>query len=99
MAYGLSKGGSDWREWHFINIETGKRLRDVLKNIKFSGVSWTKDSKGVFYSRYPKPKETSKLEDANFNQKLFYHRLGTRQSTDKLIETTRLKGAPLSVTK
>ena len=60
-------------------------MRDVLKDIKFSGVSWTKDSKGVFYSRYPKPKEASKLEDANFNQKLYYHRLGTRQSGDKLI--------------
>ena len=85
IAYGLSKGGSDWREYHFMNIDSGKKLPDVLKNIKFSGVSWTNDGKGVFYSRYPAPNEKTKLEDANFNRKLFFHRIGTKQSDDALI--------------
>ncbi|MEZ5345157.1 MAG: prolyl oligopeptidase family serine peptidase [Pyrinomonadaceae bacterium] len=85
MAYGVSTGGSDWREWRFLNIETGKHLKDELKNIKFSGVSWTKDGKGVYYSRYPAPNEKTKLEDAVFNQKLYYHRIGTNQSKDVLI--------------
>ena len=85
LAYGISKGGSDWREWHFVNIKTGRKLSDVLTNIKFSGMSWTKDGKGVFYSRYPKPNEKTKLEDANFSQKLYYHKIGTKQSSDKLI--------------
>jgi len=84
-AYGISKGGSDWREWRFLDINTGKQLPDVLKNIKFSGVSWTKDNKGVFYSRYPAPNEKTKLEDTNFGQRLFYHRIGTKQSEDELI--------------
>ncbi len=85
IAYGISKSGSDWREYRFRNIETGKDLPDVLEDIKFSGVSWTKDGKGVFYSRYPKPDEKSKLEDANFNRKLYFHKLGTKQSKDVLI--------------
>ncbi len=85
MAYGISTAGSDWREYRFRNIETGKDLPDVLKYIKFSGVSWTKDGKGVFYSRYAKPNENTKLEDANFNRKLYYHKIGTKQSSDKLI--------------
>ncbi len=84
-AYGISKGGSDWREWRFLDIKTGKQLPDVLKNIKFSGVSWSKNSKGIFYSRYPAPNEKTKLEDANFGQRLFYHKIGTKQSEDKLI--------------
>ena len=84
-AYGISEGGSDWREWRFLDINTGKRLPDVLKNIKFSGVSWTKDNKGVFYSKYPAPNEQTKLEDANFSQKLYFHRIGTKQSEDELI--------------
>lgn len=84
-AYGISKGGSDWREWRFFDISTGEQLPDVLKNIKFSSVSWTKDGKGVFYSRYPAPNEKTKLEESNFNQKLYYHQLGTKQSEDKLI--------------
>ena len=85
MAYGISKAGSDWREYHFRDIKTGKDLTDILKNIKFSGVSWTRDGKGVFYSRYPPPNETTKLEDANFNRKLYFHKLGERQSKDSLI--------------
>lgn len=85
MAYGISKAGSDWREYRFRNIETGKDLPDVLENIKFSGVSWTKDGKGVYYSRYPKPDEKTKLEDANFNRKLYFHKIGSKQSNDKLV--------------
>jgi prolyl oligopeptidase len=85
MAYGLSGAGSDWQEWKFRNVETGEDLPDVLKNIKFSGASWTKDGKGVFYSRYPEADPKSKLSAENFYQKLYYHRLGTPQSEDVLI--------------
>ena len=85
LAYGISKAGSDWREFRFLDIASGKKLPDILTNIKFSGVSWTKDSKGVFYSRYPPPNEKTKLEDANFNRKLYYHRLGKKQAADKLV--------------
>lgn len=85
MAYGLAAAGSDWQEWHFMNVETGEKMPDVLKHIKFSGASWTKDGKGVFYSRYPEPDEKSKLSGENFYQKLYFHRLGTSQSEDVLI--------------
>ncbi len=85
LAYGISVGGSDWREWRFLNIKTGRRLPDVLKNIKFSGVSWAKDGSGVYYSRYPAPNEKTKLKDAVFNQKMYFHKIGQPQSKDKLI--------------
>ena len=85
MAYGLSGAGSDWQTWHFRDVETGKDLPDVLENIKFSGASWTKDEKGVFYSRFPEADEKSKLTRINYFQKLYYHKLGTPQSEDTLI--------------
>jgi len=85
MAYGLASSGSDWQEWRFKEVETGKDLPDVLKNIKFSGASWTIDGKGVFYSRYPEADEKSKLSGENSFQKMYYHRLGTAQSEDPLI--------------
>jgi prolyl oligopeptidase len=85
MAYGLAAAGSDWQEWHFRDITTGNDLNDVLKNIKFSGASWTKDGKGVFYSRYPEASDSSKLQAINYYQKLYYHKLGTPQSDDVLI--------------
>ncbi|MFN7945505.1 MAG: prolyl oligopeptidase family serine peptidase [Blastocatellia bacterium] len=85
MAYGLSASGSDWQEWRVREVETGKDLPDVIKWVKFSSASWTKDGKGFFYSRYDEPNEKTRLQDANYFQKLYYHRLGTPQSEDILI--------------
>lgn len=85
MAYGLSAAGSDWKEWKVRDVETGEDLPDRLQWVKFSGVSWTHDHLGFFYSRYDEPNESTKLEAVNYYQKLYYHRLGTLQSEDVLI--------------
>jgi len=85
MAYGLSASGSDWQEWRVRDIETGADLSDHLRWIKFSGASWTHDGAGFFYSRYDEPSANAQLEEANYYQKLYYHRLGMPQSADVLI--------------
>ena len=85
MAYGLSDGGSDWRMFKVRDVATGKDLPDTLTWIKFSGASWTKDSKGFFYSRYDEPKKGEELSSTNYFQKLYYHRVGTPQSADQLV--------------
>ncbi|MGK7942422.1 MAG: prolyl oligopeptidase family protein [Crocosphaera sp.] len=85
LAYGLSTSGSDWVEWKVREIETGKDIGDHLKWTKFTGTSWTKDHQGFFYSRYNEPNEKTKLEDINYYQKLYYHKLGTSQNEDVLI--------------
>ncbi|MEO1340028.1 MAG: prolyl oligopeptidase family serine peptidase [Cyanobacteria bacterium J06635_13] len=85
LAYGLSTAGSDWVEYRVREISTGKDTADHLQWIKFSGASWTKDHQGFYYSRYDEPNEQTKLEDVNYYQKLYYHRLGTDQAEDTLI--------------
>ncbi|WP_427159244.1 prolyl oligopeptidase family serine peptidase [Aliinostoc sp. HNIBRCY26] len=85
LAYGISTSGSDWQQWQVRDVETGEDLPDQIKWIKFSGVSWTKDHQGFFYSRYDEPQEQTKLADINYFHKLYYHRLGTPQSEDILI--------------
>ena len=85
LAYGHSSGGSDWQEWRVRDVETGRDLPDVLKWVKFSLAAWTHDNKGFFYSRYDEPREGRPLEEANFYQKLYYHRIGTPQSADELV--------------
>jgi prolyl oligopeptidase len=85
LAYGISKSGSDWQEWLVRDIETGQDLSDRIEWVKFSGAAWTKDNQGFFYSRYDQPNDKTKLEDVNYFQKLYYHRLGTPQSADVLI--------------
>lgn len=84
-AYGLQSAGSDWSVWHVRDIDTGKDLADRLEWVKFSTAAWTRDSKGFYYSRYPEPKQGVALTDANMNQKLYYHRVGTPQSEDVLV--------------
>jgi prolyl oligopeptidase len=84
MAYGLATSGSDWTEWHVREVDTGKDLPDVIKWVKFSSASWTKDNKGFFYSRYDEPKAAA-LRETNYFHKLYYHRLGAPQSADQLI--------------
>jgi prolyl oligopeptidase len=85
LAYGLAVGGSDWQEWHVRSVETGQDLPDLLRWVKFSGASWTKDNRGFFYSRYDEPTEAQKLTKVNEFQKLYYHRLGTDQGQDTLV--------------
>jgi prolyl oligopeptidase len=85
MAYGLAAAGSDWTEWKVREIDSGQDLSDQLKWIKFSGVSWTKGGEGFYYSRYPEPKAGAALEDLNFYNKLYFHRIGTPQDEDTLI--------------
>src|ERR1041384_5636469 len=84
FAYGVSNGGSDWQEYRVMETATRKPLPDRLRWIKVSGISWYKD--GFFYSRYPAPADTTKLLSAsNENHRVFYHRVGTPQSEDRLV--------------
>jgi prolyl oligopeptidase len=85
LAYGLSASGSDWMEWRVRSVETGEDLTDHLQWIKFSGASWTKDNDGFFYSRYDEPEDGETYKSANYNQKLYYHSLGSPQSEDEVV--------------
>jgi prolyl oligopeptidase len=85
MTYTTSEGGADWQTVHVRNLSTGQDQNDLIKWMRFSGISWTKDSKGFFYSRYPEPPAGKMLEAALSGQALYYHRVGTPQSEDRLI--------------
>ncbi len=81
MVYGVSKGGSDWKE--FYVLKNGKKQEDHLENIKFSGAAWYKD--GFFYGRYDKPTDGRELSAQNRFQRIYYHEIGTPQSADKMV--------------
>lgn len=83
VGYGISKAGSDWKEFMVKDIESGELLPDKLEWIKFSSMAWYK--KGFFYSRYEKPGDGSVLSGLNENNKLYYHLVGSSQDEDKLI--------------
>jgi len=83
LAYAISEGGSDWRKILIMNTETKEIVEDTLVDIKFSGMSWYKNE-GFYYSSYDKPKG-SELSAKTDQHKVYYHKLGTKQSKDELI--------------
>ena len=83
LAYAISEGGSDWRKILVMDTEKKEIVEDTLVDVKFSGMSWYKNE-GFYYSSYDKPKG-SELSAKTDQHKLYYHKLGTAQSTDKLI--------------
>ncbi|MBI1176466.1 prolyl oligopeptidase family serine peptidase [bacterium] len=85
IAYETSAAGSDWEEIRIRETLSSDELPEAIKWVKFSSVSWTKDGKGFFYSRYDEPTEAEKLSKANYFHKLYYHHVWTPQSEDKLI--------------
>ncbi len=83
IAYSISDGGSDWRIWKVMNIETGETLSDEIKWAKFSGATWENDDSGFFYQKYNEPNEEL-LKDINQSPKLMFHKIGTDQSEDQV---------------
>ena len=87
LAYVVSLDGSDRTEIRFMNIFKKTNLDDIITDVKFSEASWNLDF-GVFYK---KNSNVNKIEVDSTNQ-LFYHKIGTKQSEDKLIFDTSKSG-------
>ena len=77
------EGGSDWRKVIIMDAVTKEIIGDTLNDIKFSGLSW-QGNEGFYYSSYDKPKG-SELSAITDHHKLYSHKLGTKQSEDKVV--------------
>ena len=85
LAYTVAVGGADWQTVRLRNVATGQDLADEVRWMRFSNLSWTKDARGFFYSRYPEPARGKALSAELVGQTLYYHAVGTPQSEDRLI--------------
>ncbi len=85
LAYGLSVGGSDWEELHVRDLTGGVELADTVHWVKYSGVAWTKDGGGFYYTRFPTPPPDQVLTAAALDGKIYYHAVGTSDRDDRLI--------------
>lgn len=83
-AYSISEGGSDWNKIIIIDAVSKKQIDETLIDVKFSGISWQGDE-GFYYSSYDKPKEGTVLSGMTDKHKVYFHKLGTKQSEDQLI--------------
>ncbi|UZT96167.1 prolyl oligopeptidase family serine peptidase [Chryseobacterium fluminis] len=83
-AYSISEGGSDWNKIIILDAVSKKQIDETIIDVKFSGISWQGDD-GFYYSSYDKPKEGTVLSGMTDKHKVYYHKLGTKQSEDQLI--------------
>ncbi|HTW83651.1 MAG TPA: prolyl oligopeptidase family serine peptidase [Candidatus Sulfotelmatobacter sp.] len=85
LAYSVSSSGSDWQEWRVRDVASGRDLPDLVRWAKFSVAAWKHDGSGFWYARYDEPRAETQFKDATYYHKVYFHRLGTPQSTDVLV--------------
>ncbi len=81
LAYALSDGGSDWKTWYIRDVATSMDERWHLAGTKFTSVSWSRDGRGFYYSRYPG--DDAAGYDDRRQVAVYFHVAGTPQSADK----------------
>jgi prolyl oligopeptidase len=87
LAYSVQDGGSDWRTIRVLDTKTGTVLSDEIKWAKFTNISWI-GNEGFLYSRFAEPKEGAAFQQLNYNQTVYFHKIGTLQSADQAVYAT-----------
>lgn len=87
LLYSVQDGGSDWRILRVLDVKTGKPLADEIRWAKFTALAWVGEE-GFLYSRFPAPKMGAAFQSLNYNQGVYFHRLGTPQAQDELVYAT-----------
>jgi prolyl oligopeptidase len=73
LVYSTAPGGSDVRDLHLRDLRTGQDSGRAVPQVKFSSVSWTRDSKGFFYGRFKGTEGSAAFAAANTFHQLWYH--------------------------
>ncbi|NJM51576.1 MAG: S9 family peptidase [Sphingomonadales bacterium] len=87
LAYSVQDGGSDWRTIKVLDVATGAVLSDSIEWAKFTGIAWV-GNEGFLYSRFAEPAKGQEFQALNENQTLYFHRIGTPQSEDRVVYAT-----------
>ena len=86
VAVSLAKGGSERGDLYVYETATGRQLPDVIPRVNYGtaggSLAWDGKGEGFWYTRYPRPGERPDA-DLDFYTQVYYHRLGTPESTDR----------------
>ncbi len=82
-AYTISRNGSDWEEIYVMDNQTKELLPDHVNWAKFTSAAWHGD--GFYYSAYARPENGTEFSTENTNHQIYYHKIGTSQSEDRLV--------------
>ncbi len=88
VAVSLSTGGSEEGTVHVYEVDSGRELSDFVPRVNYptggGSVAWNGEGSGFYYTRYPRTGERP-VEDLNFYQQVYFHRLGTPTGNDTYI--------------
>lgn len=87
LLYSVQDGGTDWKILRVLDVDSGQPLADEIRWAKFTSLAWVGEE-GFLYSRFPEPEEGADFQALNYNQAIYFHRLGTPQSEDQLVHAT-----------
>jgi prolyl oligopeptidase len=84
LAYTLAPGGSDVQDVRVRDLASGEDLPSVVRNVKFTGLEWTRDGKGFFYARFRGTEASASFADAMSVHQVWYHAIDGR-TPDRLV--------------
>jgi prolyl oligopeptidase len=87
LLYSVQDGGTDWRILRVLDVDSGTQTTDEIRWAKFTGLAWVGEE-GFLYSRFPEPEQGKDFQALNYNQAVYYHKLGTPQSDDQQVFST-----------
>lgn len=87
LLYSVQDGGSDWRMLRLLDVRTGQVMPDEIRWAKFTQLAWVGEE-GFLYSRFPEPEKGRDFQARNYNQSVYFHRVGTSQAADELVYAT-----------
>jgi prolyl oligopeptidase len=87
VLYSVQDGGTDWRILRVLDVDSGQPLADEIRWAKFTDLAWVGEE-GFLYSRFPEPEEGKDFQALNYDQAVYFHRLGTPQDQDELVYAT-----------
>jgi prolyl oligopeptidase len=86
VAVSMSEGGSEAGDVHVFEVATGKQVFEVIPHCQNGtaggSLDWTPESKGFYYTRYPRGTERPE-PDHEFYMQVYYHKLGTPTEQDR----------------
>ena len=85
MAYGVAKGGGDWKTWRIRDLTAGRDLPDELPHVKYYRPVFTRDGTGIYYSRFPAPKPGTELSATDRDCKVWFHKIGSPADRDVVV--------------
>ncbi|KAI0044903.1 prolyl oligopeptidase [Auriscalpium vulgare] len=92
FAYAISRSGSDFSTIYvrstdhpLVDAGNDRRLPDEIRFAKSPSIEWTSDSSGFIYQRFSDLGPDGDASHCDKNAELYYHKIGTNQSEDKLI--------------